>query len=93
VEWTAFLDYVRGFPDTNGNNISDMPEHHRLPQGRIGRVESWNPVLFYRNATYLTRGATGVIAALFFSLMWLTRLVVTRVAKPAGTKEKKESVL
>ena len=31
----------------------------RAPEGRIVRVESWNPLLFYQNATYVTWGATG----------------------------------
>lgn len=72
-EWTAFLEYVRRFPDTNGNNIPDMPERYRLPQGRLNRIESWNPVLFYSNATYLTWGATGAILALLCVLVWLPR--------------------
>ena len=72
-EWTAFLDYVKRFPDTNGNNIPDMPERYRLPQGRIGRVASWNPALFYRNATYLTWGASGIVMLLLASGSWLAR--------------------
>jgi 5'-nucleotidase / UDP-sugar diphosphatase len=28
-EWLAILDYVRSFPDTNGNGIPDMPEVYR----------------------------------------------------------------
>ncbi len=75
-EWTAFLDYVRRFPDANGNNIPDMPERYRLPQGRIGRVASWNPALFFRNATYLTWSVTGTMLLLLCVLVWLMRRAV-----------------
>jgi len=80
-EWTAFLDYVRRFPDTNGNHIPDMPERYRLPQGRIDRVESWNPALFYKNATYLTWGASGIVMMLLVGAGWLTRLSMKRFKK------------
>lgn len=70
-EWTAFLDYVRRFPDIDGDHIPDMPERYRLPQGRIIRVESWNPALFYRNATYLTWGASGIVILLSVGTGWL----------------------
>jgi len=80
-EWTAFLDYVRRFPDTNGNNIPDIPERYRLPQGRIGRVESWNPALFYKNATYLTWGASGVVFFVLAVSIGLSRLALHKLRR------------
>ena len=77
-EWTAFLDYVKRFPDTNGNNIPDMPERYRLPQGRIDRVESWNPALLYRNATYLTWGATVIGLLLLLGAAWFMRGMIMK---------------
>ncbi|MFQ5629012.1 MAG: bifunctional metallophosphatase/5'-nucleotidase [bacterium] len=60
-EWVVFLDFIRSFSDNDGDGIADMPERYRTPEGRIVKVESWNPVLFFKNATYLTWGATGVV--------------------------------
>jgi len=72
-EWAVFLDYVQQFTDTNGNHIPDIPERYRLPQSRIGRVASWSPALFYKNATYLTWGASGIVVLLLAGASWLTR--------------------
>lgn len=88
-EWTAFLDYVRKFPDTNGNNISEVPERYRLPQGRIGKIASWNPALFFRNATYLTWGASGVFLLLLLGLTWLARLLARRASRAIRQNSRK----
>ena len=80
-EWTAFLEYVKKFPDTNGNHIPDMPEGYRLPQGRIGKIPSWNPTLFFRNATYLTWGASGIICILVLGAGWLARFLVSKASR------------
>ena len=34
-QWQAFIQYVSGFPDTNGDQIPDVPSVYSAPQGRV----------------------------------------------------------
>jgi hypothetical protein len=34
-DWQALLKYVSGFPDTDGNQIPNIPDAYRMVQGRI----------------------------------------------------------
>jgi 5'-nucleotidase len=88
-QWVAFLDYLRNFADVNGNNIPDMPEGYRFPQGRIVRVDSWRPALLYKNATAVTWGASGLILILLLGLVWLVRLVARPLMKNAVASKMK----
>lgn len=67
-EWQALLDYVRTFPDVDGDGVPNMPERYRTPQARINRVESFSPTLLYQNATSITWGAT-LFALVMFLLV------------------------
>lgn len=57
-EWQALLDYVRTFPDTDGDGIPNIPERYRRPQARIVNVASFSPALLYKNATHVMWGVT-----------------------------------
>ncbi len=70
-QWVTFLDYLRNFADLNGNNIPDMREGYRFPQGRIMRVDSWSPALLYKNATAVTWSSSGLILVVLLGLVWL----------------------
>ncbi len=70
-EWQALLDYVRTFPDTDGDGVPNIPERYRKPQARINQVASLSPNLLFRNATSVMWGATvsmlvviGLVAAI-----------------------------
>ena len=43
-EWVGLLEYVRSFPDTNGDGIPDVPEKYKGPLGRTVAVASLNPL-------------------------------------------------
>ncbi|NUO79114.1 bifunctional metallophosphatase/5'-nucleotidase [candidate division KSB1 bacterium] len=69
-EWQALLDYVRTFPDSDGDGIPNLPERYRQPQARIISTASLNPTLLYKNATRVMWSATGgglVMLLLVFS--------------------------
>jgi 5'-nucleotidase/UDP-sugar diphosphatase len=88
-QWIAFLEYLRNFDDTNGNNIPDVPERYRSPQGRIVRVDSWSPALLYKNATAVTWGASGLILVLLLGMVWLIRLMARPLMKRAAASKMK----
>ena len=53
-EWMGVMDYIRSFPDTNGDNIPDVPEKYRGKQGRILVRASRNPINLIRRGSYIT---------------------------------------
>ena len=67
-EWVGVMDYVKSFPDKNGDGIPDIPEKYRAKLGRILREPSWNPVSLLSRGTYVTWIAFGVIMGLVFIL-------------------------
>ena len=91
-QWVSFLDYLRNFDDTNGNNIPHMPERYRFPQGRIVQVDSWSPALLYKNATVVTWSASGLILVLLLGLVWLVRLMARPLMKRAVASKMKARV-
>jgi len=62
-QWEAFLAFAGSFEDIDSNGIPDIPLVYQIPQARIIQETSWNPVMFFKNATYPTWLATlgGVI--------------------------------
>jgi 5'-nucleotidase len=67
-EWVALMDYVKNFPDKNGDRIPDIPEKYRGKLGRIVKEPSWNPVSLLSRGTYVTWIAFGVIMGLILIL-------------------------
>lgn len=67
-QWQGFLAYLHSFKDIDGDGIGDVPLIYQYPQGRIVRVSSWNPALFYKNATGPTWLVTSVGAFLLAGL-------------------------
>jgi 5'-nucleotidase/UDP-sugar diphosphatase len=67
-EWVALMDYVKNFPDKNGDGIPDIPEKYRGKLGRIIKEPSWNPVSLLSRGTYVTWIAFGAIMGLIVLL-------------------------
>jgi 5'-nucleotidase len=65
-EWVAVMNYVKSFPDKDGDGIPDIPEKYRGKLGRITREPSWNPISLLSRGTYVTWIAFGVIMVLIF---------------------------
>jgi 5'-nucleotidase/UDP-sugar diphosphatase len=80
-EWVALMEYVRNFPDRNGDGIPDIPEKYRGKLGRIVREPSWNPVSLLSRGTYVTWIAFGVMMALFLILGFGIYLFSKKVRK------------
>jgi len=79
-EWIGVMEYIRSFPDTNGNGIPDVPEKYRGKLGRIVAQASWNPVSLLSKGTMVTWGAFSAIVAGGLLLVLIAGYVV-KVAK------------
>jgi 5'-nucleotidase/UDP-sugar diphosphatase len=63
-EWVCVMEYVKSFPDRDGDGSPDMPEKYRGKLGRIIREPSWNPMMLLSRGTYLTWIAFGMVIGL-----------------------------
>ncbi len=59
-EWVALADYLKAFPDTDGNGIPEIPERYRGPEGRFKAVPSWNPIDLVAGGNAITWGVVGM---------------------------------
>jgi 5'-nucleotidase len=92
-EWITVLDAVRHLPDTNGNGIPDVPERYRHARPRMTSVASLNPLILFRNATFLMWGASAalVLGVLFaWALLRLARRRLRSKRPTAGSDPEAE---
>ena len=80
-EWVAVMDYVRNFPDKNGDGLPDIPEKYRGKLSRIIREPSWNPISLLSRGTYVTWIALGGIISLIFIVGFVISLFSRKLRK------------
>jgi 5'-nucleotidase len=83
-EWQGVVQYVRSFPDANGNGLPDIPEKYKGKMGRIVEKPSLNPVDLVSGGTeptILFLAATGIVA--FLLVMVVLMVILRRKAKKA----------
>jgi 5'-nucleotidase/UDP-sugar diphosphatase len=80
-EWVGLLEYVRRFPDTDGDGIPEIPARYSGPEGRIVRAPSLSPVALLAGAGYVTWtviGAVVLVLAILAGVVWLIVWLVRR---------------
>jgi 5'-nucleotidase/UDP-sugar diphosphatase len=80
-EWIGVMEYIRSFPDTNGDGIPDVPEKYRGKLGRIVAQASYHPVSLLWRGTMVTWGAFFAVAVLILLLAWITFFVVRKFGR------------
>ena len=80
-EWEGVMDYVRSFPDTNGNGLPDMPEKYKGKLGRIVENPSWNPAHLVSRATTPTLIALAALALVVLLIVAIAAVVMRRKTK------------
>ncbi|MCX7680204.1 MAG: bifunctional metallophosphatase/5'-nucleotidase [Spirochaetes bacterium] len=60
-EWVGIIEYMKSFPDTDGDGIPNVPEMYRKPLGRIVAEPSVNPYALLRKGNWLTYSAAGAL--------------------------------
>jgi 5'-nucleotidase/UDP-sugar diphosphatase len=80
-EWVCLMEYVKSFPDKDGDGRPDIPEKYSGKLGRIMREPSWNPISLLSRGTYLTWVAFGVVVGLLFAMGFGVSLFAKRMRK------------
>ncbi|HHL71780.1 MAG TPA: bifunctional metallophosphatase/5'-nucleotidase [Bacteroidetes bacterium] len=72
-QWRVFIEYLRSFPDTDGDGIANIPADYKAARGRIVALRSWDPRLLFRNAGLPMWGITAIS---FFALLGITAVAI-----------------
>ena len=59
-EWVALAEYMKSFPDLDGNGIPEIPARYRQPEGRFSPSPSWNPIRLIAGGNWITYGTIGI---------------------------------
>jgi len=79
-QWQGVMQYVRSFPDTNGNGIPDIPDKYKGKLGRIIEAPSWNPMTLVSRGTTPTLVVTGIFVVL---LLFVIIFMVMKIRRKA----------
>jgi 5'-nucleotidase len=78
--WVGLMEYVRTFPDTDGNGIPNMSAKYLSKLGRNLREPSWSPASLVSHASWVTWAALGV-AAVALVVVVLLVVLVAKIAR------------
>ena len=81
-EWIGVIEYIKSFPDSNGDGLPDIPDKYQGKLGRIVRKDSFNPISLLSRGTMLTWAAFSAVV-LFILLL---AAVAVFIAKKVGRK-------
>jgi 5'-nucleotidase/UDP-sugar diphosphatase len=85
-EWVALAEYMKSFPDVDGNGITDIPNRYRQPEGRFSAAPSWNPIRLIAGGNVITYGAIGIGIVLHVLGIVLMGFVVRSVRRYISLK-------
>jgi len=77
-EWLCLIDYVKSFPDVDGNGLSDIPEKYSGQLGRIVEKPSWNPINLLSRAEKPTLIAAAALLAVILVIAGIVVFIVRR---------------
>lgn len=80
-EWAGIIEFMKTFPDTDGDGIPNVPEKYKGTLGRIIAQPSINPIALLRGGSWLTWSAFGVITIIIALLAGAILLVARKIRK------------
>ncbi len=80
-EWRGVIEYVRSFPDVNGDGLPDLPEKYKAGLGRIAIQASWNPDALTSRATVPTVLALLTMGLLSFCIIFFIVRIISKKIK------------
>ena len=80
-EWIGVMEYIRNFPDTNGDGLPNIPEKYKGKLGRIVMEASYNPVSLLSRGTMVTWAAFSAVVILLLLLTVMVGTIVRKVRR------------
>jgi 5'-nucleotidase len=80
-EWIGVIEYIKSFPDSNGDGLPDIPDKYKGKLGRIVVEASWNPVSLLAGGTMVTWVALSAVVALIILLAVMAGIIVRQVRR------------
>jgi len=80
-EWIGVMEYIKNFPDTNGDGLPDIPDKYRGKLGRIVVEASLNPISLLSRGTMVTWAAFSALVALIFLLAVIAGLIGKKIRR------------
>jgi len=80
-DWTALMDYVQSFPDTDGDGVANMPERYRKSEGRLIVESSLNPYQLLKGGnkiTWLAFGALILLIVIGFTVFYFLGKIIRK---------------
>ena len=78
------MEYIKSFPDTNGDGVPDIPDKYKGKLGRIVMEPSLNPVSLLSRGTMVTWAAFSAVIVLILLLATITVIVARKVRRKAS---------
>jgi 5'-nucleotidase / UDP-sugar diphosphatase len=78
-EWQGVMEYIRSFPDRNGDGIADIPEKYRGKLGRNLARPSLNPFNLVKRGTWVTWTVFGLLILCVLVLFFISRFVIKKL--------------
>lgn len=69
-QWVSLIRYLQSFPDTNNNQIADIPESYNNLAQRTIAEPSWHPFKLIGNGAFITWLVSLIILSIISALIW-----------------------
>ncbi len=80
-EWVGVMEFIKTFPDRNGDGLADVPEKYRGALGRIVKEPSLNPVKLLSRGTAVTWVIFGIFVLVLALIALIVRFLVKKFRK------------
>jgi 5'-nucleotidase len=80
-EWIGVMEYIKSFPDRNGDGLPDIPDKYKGKLGRIVSEVSLNPVSLLSRGTIVTWGAFTAFVVFLIVVALIVRFIVNKLRR------------
>jgi len=80
-EWIGVMEYIKSFPDKNGDGLPDIPDKYKGKLGRMVIEASLNPISLLSRGTMVTWAAFSALVAIVLIFAFLSGIMVKKVRR------------
>ena len=80
-EWIGVMEYIKSFPDRNGDGLPNIPDKYKGKLGRMVSETSLNPVSLLSRGTMVTWGAFTAFVVLLIIMALIVRFIVNKLRR------------